>query len=89
LVAEPELLDNVLAAAKSTGIPLSRVWILDSLGQKIPSGFKSYKGLLTHGEEDWVRFDDRKTADETTAALLFSSGTTGMSVERLNVILSH
>lgn len=33
---------------------------------------------MTHGEEDWLRFDDLKTAQETTAAMLFSSGTTGL-----------
>jgi len=76
-ITEPEMLDNALAAAKSSGIPRSNIWIFDNLGQKIPAGFKSFKDLMNHGEKDWVRFDDEKTAKETTCARLFSSGTTG------------
>jgi 4-coumarate--CoA ligase len=34
--------------------------------------------LLGYGERDWVRFDDEERARGTTAALLFSSGTTGL-----------
>jgi acyl-CoA synthetase (AMP-forming)/AMP-acid ligase II len=78
LITEPEMLDNICAAAKGTGIPPQRIWIFDTLGQSIPSGFRSFKDLMEHGEEDWVRFDDEKTSRETTATRLFSSGTTGM-----------
>ena len=78
IITEPEMLDNISAAAKSTDIPPSRMWIFDTLGQSIPFGFRSFKDLMEHGEEDWVRFDDEKTSRETTAARLSSSGTTGM-----------
>ena len=79
LITEPEMVDNILSAAKSSGIPTSNIWIFDNLRQSIPSGMKSFKDLLKHGEKDWVRFDDEKTAKSTTAARLFSSGTTGMA----------
>lgn len=79
LITEPEILDNALAAAKASGISQSNIWIFDNLGQSIPSGFKSFKSLMNHGEKDWVKFDDERTAKETTAARLFSSGTTGMA----------
>ena len=84
LITEPEMLDNILAAAKASGISQSSIWIFDNLGQKVPSGFKSFKHLLNHGEKDWVRFDDEKTAKETTAARLFSSGTTGVFLSNGN-----
>ena len=77
LITEPEMLSNVLAAAKPSNIPQSHIWIFDNLGQSVPSGFKSYRDLMNYGEEDWLRFDDEKIAKETTAARLFSSGTTG------------
>lgn len=48
------------------------------LGQDVPPGMKSWKTLLEEEESDWVRFDDLKTSQETTAARLFSSGTTGL-----------
>jgi acyl-CoA synthetase (AMP-forming)/AMP-acid ligase II len=93
LITEPEMLVNVLSAAKESGIPESKVWIFDSLGQPIPSGFKSWKDLLSHGEKDWIRFDDEKTCKETTAARLFSSGTTGLPkaavISHHNFIAQH
>jgi acyl-coenzyme A synthetase/AMP-(fatty) acid ligase len=87
------MLQNALAAAKECGIPDSKIWIFDVLGQQIPTGFKSWKELLTHGEKDWVRFDDEKTCKETTAARLFSSGTTGLPkaavISHHNLISQH
>lgn len=77
LIAEPEILTNVLAAAKECNIQSSSIWIFDVLGQTIPDSFKSFRDLMKHGEEDWVRFDNEETSRKTTAARLFSSGTTG------------
>ena len=92
-ITEPEMLQNSLAAAKKCGIPRSNIWIFDVLGQPIPSGFRSFNELLSHGEKDWERFDDEKTAKETTAARLFSSGTTGLPkaavISHHNLISEH
>jgi len=93
LITEPEMLQSTLAAAKESGIPQSNIWIFDVLGQSIPAGFRSWTALLDHGEKDWERFDNLKTCKETTAARLFSSGTTGLpkaaTLSHYNFISQH
>ncbi|KAJ4287275.1 hypothetical protein N0V90_012673 [Kalmusia sp. IMI 367209] len=39
---------------------------------------KSWRSLMQYGENDWKRWDDEGRSKETTAARLFSSGTTGL-----------
>jgi 4-coumarate--CoA ligase len=86
LIVEPDLLQGALEAAKETGIPLSRIYIFDNQpGDKIPSGFQSWRSLLSHGEKDWVRLSG-EAAKTTTVARLFSSGTTGLPKA---AVLSH
>lgn len=78
MIVEPEILKHALKAADGAGIPRSNILIFDNRDdQHVPQGFKSWKSLLEHGEEDWERFDDVETSKNTTAARLFSSGTTG------------
>lgn len=81
LISEPEILAPLLEAAQKNGIPESNVWIFDpAAADKTtpPQGHRSWRELFSHGEQDWVRFDNLKTASTTTAARLFSSGTTGL-----------
>jgi len=78
LIVEPDLLENVLPAAKECGISTSNILIFNTRSQTIPSGFKSWEILLQAGESDWIRFDDEKLAKSTTAALLCTSGTSGL-----------
>ncbi|KAK2781973.1 hypothetical protein FQN52_000333 [Onygenales sp. PD_12] len=93
LISEPEILDNLVSAAKDNNIPSSNIWVFDTQGQPLPAGSRSWTELLKHGEEDWVRFDDRKTCENTTAARLFSSGTTGLPkaavISHRNLIGQH
>lgn len=93
IITEPEMLSNVLKAAKECDIPQSKVWIFDVQGQDLAKGFRSWKELLSHGEKDWVRFDSEEKAKGTTAARLFSSGTTGLPkaavVSHYNLIAQH
>lgn len=93
LFTEPEIMEPILQAAEQTGVSEQNIWIFDNLGQDIPSGRRSWKELMNHGEEDWVRFNDLKTASETTAARLFSSGTTGLAkavmTTHYNLIAQH
>ncbi|EAW13267.1 uncharacterized protein ACLA_017140 [Aspergillus clavatus NRRL 1] len=77
VVSEPEIVQPALEAVKETGIPEKNVLIFDVLGQSIPPGQQSWRTLFDHGEEDWMRFDDQQTAEQPTAARMFSSGTTG------------
>lgn len=86
IITEPEMLKEVNNATKEIGIPSSNILIFDTLKQDIPSGFSSWTKLLTHGEEDWIRFDDEQLSKKTTVARLFSSGTTGLPKA---AVLSH
>ncbi|EME78745.1 uncharacterized protein MYCFIDRAFT_205158 [Pseudocercospora fijiensis CIRAD86] len=83
VIAEPDLLLHVAAAAKQTGIPTERIFVFDKRGQK---AYQSWERLFNHGESDWPRFDDLETAKNTTLARLFSSGTTGLPKA---AVLSH
>jgi 4-coumarate--CoA ligase len=79
IVVEPELVDICLEAAKEFGLPQNRILLFankDSPAEK-KYGIRSWRELFDHGEMDWPVFDHEATAKNTTAALLYSSGTTG------------
>lgn len=78
VITEPEMLVAVLEATKGSSIAESNILVFNVLGQTVPEGLSSWETLLSHGEEDWVRFDNMETARATEAARLFSSGTTGL-----------
>lgn len=93
LISEPEILDNLIAAAKDNDISPSRLWVFNTNGRSVPSGHRAWDELMTHGEEDWLRFNSYETSSTTTAARLFSSGTTGLPkaavLTHLNLIAQH
>lgn len=93
VIASPEFLAQSCAAADAVGLPRARVLVFDSPGEAVPDGFQSWRSLLEHGERDWVRFDDKATAESTTATLLFSSGTTGLPkagvLTHANLVAEH
>ena len=78
IIVEPELLGDVLTAARPEGIPNDRIFIFDTRGQSVPSSFRSWEWLLSRGEEDWIRFNDLERAKNTTVARLTTSGMTGL-----------
>lgn len=93
IISEPHIVAPVLAAAQENDILKSRIWIFDEFNRELPSNMKSWRSLLGHGEQDWVRFDDLATAKSTAAARFFSSGTTGLpkaaSVSHYNLAAQH
>ncbi|EGP86358.1 4-coumarate,CoA ligase-like protein, partial [Zymoseptoria tritici IPO323] len=94
LVVEPEILKHALEAATASSLPQENIFIFNNRDdQVVPSGFKSWRTLLQHGEEDWVRWDDAERSKSTTAAHLFSSGTTGLPkaamLSHYNLIAQH
>ncbi|KAL1968640.1 hypothetical protein VTN77DRAFT_1466 [Rasamsonia byssochlamydoides] len=50
------------------------------------TGVLNFASLLDHGESDWIRFDDKATAETTPAAMFTTSGTGGLPKA---AILSH
>lgn len=80
------MLGTIKKAADECNISGNHIWLLDYHNQNIPTGFRSFRALFSSGEEDWVRFDDRSISENTTAAYLFSSGTTGLPKA---AVLSH
>ncbi|KAH7405805.1 4-coumarate-CoA ligase [Phaeosphaeria sp. MPI-PUGE-AT-0046c] len=98
IICDPDVLgDSVTNAAKQCGIPASNLFVLDS-GPTTPKpstfkGFASWRALLTHGEQDWLRFDSEEKSRNTTAFLCFSSGTTGLpkaaQLSHYNLIAEH
>jgi 4-coumarate--CoA ligase len=79
VIVEADLLDNIMPALMAHRIPASSVLIFDAAeGSTQSAGFKSWTTLLQSGEQDWIRFNDRETSTTTRAALLSTSGTTGL-----------
>ena len=84
LITENELLP-VVAQVGEYGVPASRVFTLDTDTHRLPESHfvlkftcSSVQELLNYGERDWVRFQSEEEAKNTTAALLSTSGTTGL-----------
>ena len=85
IISEPELLPQILPAAKSLGIAVSRIVIFHPLpSQTCPEKFASYRTLLNHGESDWVHFTSPSQAKTATACRFTSSGTTGLPKACIN-----
>ena len=93
VIVHPDLAKNMSQAAAANGIPKENVWIFNPKGESAPKGMTQWNDLLQHGEQDWIRFDDYKTSYDTTAARLYSSGTSGLPkatmVSHYNLIAQH
>ncbi|KAF3292468.1 hypothetical protein TWF132_005522 [Orbilia oligospora] len=80
IFVQPSLLKNVKEAVQRTMIQSDKIFAFDTEGQQLKKedGLCSFKELLEHEEEDWVKFNDKKTAKSTLMGFFASSGTTGL-----------
>lgn len=79
ILAEPDVLANVLPSMKENGLdPKVALWILNTQpNQLVPQNLRSWKALLEHDEQDWIRFDDEESSNQI-CQLFNTSGTTGL-----------
>jgi acyl-CoA synthetase (AMP-forming)/AMP-acid ligase II len=85
VITAPDLLPTVQTVTKKLRISDSRVLVFAE-ALDTPDGFRSWFELFQHGEDDWIQFDNEKTARETPACLVTTSGTTGLPKM---AVLSH
>ncbi len=78
LITEPELLPRIAPAIEECSLSVSDVLVFDPTGRDFPLYYRSCKDLLNHGESDWIHFKHHDDSKNTTAALLSTSGTTGL-----------
>ena len=93
LIAEPDILAAPKATALKLGFANGRILLLAEPSDVRNHGHQSWRTLLDHGSQDWLRFDDREIAQNTPAFLMFSSGTTGLPKAAIqshyNLIAQH
>lgn len=69
------MLEKTIAAAKSCGIPRSRIFAFDVHGPSQHADVQSWSAFFQHGESDFV---DCHEPDTTVAAYHTTSGTSGL-----------
>lgn len=71
-------LETVREATNNIDIPLNRIILVDASFSSEMLGCTSMNSLLAGPGRHWQVFDDALTSSSTTAALLSTSGTTGL-----------
>ncbi len=78
LVTDPTLLPKIALVVEERGLSASNVFVLNESDRDLPLYHHSWKELLAYGERDWTTFNEPEQAKTTIAALLSTSGTTGL-----------
>ena len=78
LISDPNLLSKMGPAVVECGLSPSKIFILDGEDHTVLSQYRSWKELLNFGKADWVTFTEPDQAHDTTAALMSTSGTSGL-----------
>lgn len=78
LITESGFLAKLVPTAEASGVRASRTFVMDTTQQDMHQNSNTVQDLLRHGEADWIRFNEEDEAKHTTAALLSTSGTTGL-----------
>ena len=65
-------------AAAATNVSPENTFVFDTSELYEGNEFRSWNALLQHPESDWNKFDDENLAKNTVAALMSTSGTTGL-----------
>jgi long-subunit acyl-CoA synthetase (AMP-forming) len=86
IIVELGLLENMLLVVDEMGLPRSNVLTFDGDLRSVKYGCRPWTDLLLHGEADWITFDNEAKAKNTIAALLTTSGTTGLPK---SAVISH
>ena len=77
-VADADLLEKVAQRVVSSGLPVSHIFQMSNQGQVLNPNFPSFQDLFKHGKAMWATFSTPEEARSTTAALLSTSGTSGL-----------
>jgi 4-coumarate--CoA ligase len=78
LVCSAELLETALEAAGSCGVSQERVLLLKSRPKLTLTSAYNYHIPISNAQLDWKHMTDRSELENTTACILYSSGTTGL-----------
>ena len=78
VITESDHLTTVAQATGLSGLQASNVFVLDTPDQESLFYCRSLQALLQEGEADWATFTEEDEAKHTVAALLSTSGTTGL-----------
>ena len=80
LIVSPDFEEITVEAAKHCGIPLERVLILDSKtpGKWALRSARQRRVLSLDKKLDWQRINEKERLQDTTIAIIYSSGTTGL-----------
>ena len=78
-MTEAEHLEKVLEAADELAIPKKRIFLLDEPTNQETVGCRSWRELITSGEQmECIKLTSERQMQETPAGLFCTSGTTGL-----------